>query len=28
LAAIVSGQAESDFDLGMRINLDAARFLL
>ena len=28
LAAIVSGQAESDFDLGMRINLDAARILL
>lgn len=28
LAAIVSGQAEADFDLGMRINLDAARFLL
>ena len=28
LAAIVSGQAESDFDLGMRINLDASRALL
>jgi len=28
LAAIVSGQAEADFDLGLRINLDAARFLL
>ena len=28
LAAIVSGQAESDFDLGMRINLDATRVLL
>jgi nucleoside-diphosphate-sugar epimerase len=28
LAAVVSGQAEADFDLGMRINLDAARFLL
>lgn len=28
LAAIVSGQAEADFDLGMRINLDAARCLL
>jgi len=28
LAAIVSGQAEADFDLGMRINLDAARLLL
>ena len=28
LAAIVSGQAESDFDLGMRINLDASRQLL
>lgn len=28
LAAIVSGQAEADFDLGMRINLDAARVLL
>jgi nucleoside-diphosphate-sugar epimerase len=28
LAAIVSGQAEADFDLGMRINLDASRLLL
>ena len=28
LAAIVSGQAEADFDLGMRINLDVARILL
>ncbi|CAD6532517.1 D-erythronate dehydrogenase [Paraburkholderia metrosideri] len=28
LAAIVSGQAEADFDLGMRINLDASRWLL
>lgn len=28
LAAIVSGQAEADFDLGMRINLDASRILL
>lgn len=28
LAAIVSGQAEVDFDLGMRINLDASRLLL
>lgn len=28
LAAIVSGQAEADFDLGMRINLDASRVLL
>lgn len=28
LAAVVSGQAEADFDLGMRINLDAARLLL
>jgi len=28
LAAIVSGQAESDFELGMRINLDASRLLL
>src|SRR6185312_13061016 len=27
LAAIVSGQAEADFDLGMRINLDASRLL-
>ena len=28
LAAIVSGQAEADFELGMWINLDAARLLL
>jgi nucleoside-diphosphate-sugar epimerase len=28
LAAVVSGQAESDFDLGMRINVDATRLLL
>ncbi|MDY7545171.1 SDR family oxidoreductase [Glaciimonas sp. CA11.2] len=28
LAAIVSGQAESDFELGMRINLEASRLLL
>ncbi|WP_017923525.1 D-erythronate dehydrogenase, partial [Burkholderia glumae] len=28
LAAIVSGQAEADFELGMRINLDASRTLL
>lgn len=28
LAAIVSGMAEADFDLGMRINLDASRLLL
>lgn len=28
LAAVVSGQAEADFDLGMRINLDASRLLL
>jgi nucleoside-diphosphate-sugar epimerase len=28
LAAIVSGQAEAEFDLGMRINLDASRVLL
>lgn len=28
LAAIVSGQAELEFDLGMRINLDATRTLL
>jgi len=27
LAAIVSGQAEQDFDLGMRINVDATRHL-
>ncbi len=28
LAAIVSGQAEEEFDLGMRVNLDAIRLLL
>jgi nucleoside-diphosphate-sugar epimerase len=28
LAAVVSGEAENDFDLGMRINLDATRLLL
>lgn len=28
LAAVVSGQAEADFELGMRINLDASRQLL
>lgn len=28
LAAIVSGQAEEDFDLGMRINFDATRAIL
>lgn len=28
LAAVVSGQAEKDFDLGMRVNLDATRNLL
>ena len=28
LAAVVSGMAESDFDLGMRINVDATRNLL
>ena len=28
LAAVVSGQAESDFDLGMRVNVDATRRLL
>ena len=28
LAAIVSSQAEADFDLGMRINVDAFRLLL
>jgi nucleoside-diphosphate-sugar epimerase len=28
LAAVVSGQAEADFDLGMRINLDGPRHLL
>jgi nucleoside-diphosphate-sugar epimerase len=28
LAAVVSGQAEADFDIGMRVNLDATRQLL
>lgn len=28
LAAVVSGEAEADFDVGMRINLDATRLLL
>ncbi len=28
LAAVVSGEAEADFDLGMRINVDATRVLL
>ena len=28
LAAVVSGQAELDFELGMRVNLDATRLLL
>src|SRR5687768_525312 len=28
LAAVVSGMAEADFDLGMRINVDATRLLL
>ena len=28
LAAVVSGQAEADFELGMRTNLDASRLLL
>jgi len=28
LAAVVSGQAEADFDIGMRVNLDATRMLL
>ena len=28
LAAVVSGQAEAEFDLGMRVNVDAARTLL
>ncbi len=28
LAAVVSGQAEAEFDLGMRVNLDATRALL
>jgi nucleoside-diphosphate-sugar epimerase len=28
LAAVVSGEAESNFDLGMRVNVDASRLLL
>jgi nucleoside-diphosphate-sugar epimerase len=28
LAAVVSGQAEADFELGLRVNLDASRHLL
>jgi len=28
LAAVVSGQAEADFDLGLRVNVDATRLLL
>jgi len=28
LAAVVSGTAEADFDLGMRVNLDGTRALL
>jgi nucleoside-diphosphate-sugar epimerase len=28
LAAVVSGQAEADFDLGLRVNVDATRHLL
>lgn len=28
LAAVVSGEAEADFDLGMRVNVDGSRFLL
>ncbi len=28
LAAVVSGQAEADFDLGMRVNVDASRLVL
>jgi D-erythronate 2-dehydrogenase len=28
MAAVVSGQAEADFDVGMRVNLDATRLLL
>jgi D-erythronate 2-dehydrogenase len=28
LAAVVSGQAEANFDIGMRVNLDATRLLL
>ena len=28
LAAVVSGQAEADFDIGMRVNIDATRHIL
>lgn len=28
LAAVVSGEAEADFDLGMRVNIDASRLVL
>src|SRR5688572_7887430 len=28
LAAVLSGQSESDFDLGMKVNVDATRHLL
>src|SRR6266508_3532060 len=28
LAAVVSGQAEAEFDLGLRVNVDATRALL
>ena len=28
LAAVVSGQAEADFDIGMRVNVDSTRTLL
>ncbi len=28
LAAVLSGQSEADFDLGMRVNVDATRYLL
>src|SRR6266487_527943 len=28
LAAVLSGQSESDFDLGIRVNVDATRSLL
>ena len=28
MAAVVSGQAEADFDIGMRVNLDATRLML
>lgn len=28
LAAVVSGEAEADFDLGLRVNIDASRMLL